>query len=183
MNLSSCFFPLLVSLECDLYLVLECFPRVLTRVIEVKQLCLARLYRKYKLDSNSLYFLIEPKPIFLNISQVLHLRGAWWNGLLVWDLMTWKVKGDSSAWKPKCRGWDCEIMVGSMDDGQCLRGMRSWSSFGMCPSFVKSMPDRVPKVQISPSLCKRKKTSPWLIWSHDRASVLKCFGLKIPLQS
>lgn len=121
-----------------------------------------------------------------------------WNGRLTWELMTWKVKGDTSAWKPKLLRPDHKIMVGCTDAMQWLGRIRPWPSSRTClSSFVKSIPDRVPNVPmpcqfffsnscfptISPSLCKRRKTSLWFIWSHYGASLLKCFGLKIPCQS
>ena len=79
----------------------------------------AQICTKCKLPSSSQGLMIEPKLIFLNISQVLPVHVAWRNRHLIWELTTWKVKGDTPAGRTKGHRPACEKVVGN-------RGPRWW---------------------------------------------------------
>ena len=79
----------------------------------------AQICTKCKLPSSSQGLMIQPKLIFLNVSQVLPVHVAWWNRHLIWELTTWKVKGDTPAGKTKGHRPACEKVVGN-------RGPRWW---------------------------------------------------------
>ena len=117
------------------------FPRVLKRVIEAKWLVLAcKCLLKYMQNTSgtpTLCHPIEPKLALLKISQISQVPVAWLKGPLIWEFMTWKVKGDTSGWKPKCYRPACGIRLGSRGPRWWLREVSVWTPIQYVSSLQK----------------------------------------------